>query len=64
MTVEAVKLKLSSHCGTSASDMVLQLKTGAGDLVATLTEPSRKLGFFSPQDGCCSPSFLRVWAAC
>ena len=52
MTVEAAKIKLSSHCGTPASDMVLQLKDGAGALVATLLESQRKLGFFSPQDGC------------
>ena len=54
MTVEAAKFKLSSHCGTPACDMVLQLKDGAGVLVATLMDSQRKLGFFSPQDGCAS----------
>jgi tubulin-folding cofactor B len=52
MTIEAVKIKLGSHCGTAASDMVLQLKDGTGALVAALSDPQRKLGFFSPQDGC------------
>ncbi len=51
MTVEAMKIKLSSHCGTAPSDMVLQLKTGTGTIVAALSDPHRKLGFYSPQDG-------------
>jgi hypothetical protein len=51
MTVDTAKFKLSSHCGTPAGDMVLQLKNGAGALVATLLEGQRKLGYFSPQDG-------------
>lgn len=51
MTVEAVKIKLSTHCGTTTSDMILQLKDSSGKLVAILTEPHRKLGFFSPEDG-------------
>jgi tubulin-folding cofactor B len=51
MTVEAVKLKLGTHCGTLASDMILHLKDGSGKLVAILAESHRKLGFFSPEDG-------------
>ena len=51
MTVEAVKIKLSTHCGTTASDMILQLKDSTGRLVAVLAEQHRKLGFFSPEDG-------------
>lgn len=51
MTVEAVKIKLGTHCGTTTSDMVLHLKDSSGKLVAVLTEQHRKLGFFSPQDG-------------
>ncbi|CAL8462895.1 g2429 [Coccomyxa elongata] len=51
MTVEAVKIKLSTHCGTTTSDMILQMKDSSGKLVAVLTEPHRKLGFFSPEDG-------------
>ena len=51
MAVEAVKLKLGTHCGTLASDMILHLKDGSGKLVAILAESHRKLGFFSPEDG-------------
>lgn len=51
MSVEAVKIKLGSHCGTAASDMILQLKDSSGRLVAVLSEPHRKLGFYSPEDG-------------
>ena len=58
MTVDAAKFKLSSHCGTPASDMVLQLKNSAGALVATLLEGQRKLGYFSPQDGCAHSTAL------
>lgn len=63
MTVEAVKFKLSSHCGTLASDMILHLKDGSGQLVAILTEPHRKLGFFSPEDGWV-PLFQSLLAPC
>lgn len=31
--------------------MVLELKDSQGRLVATLSDPTKKLGFFSPQDG-------------
>mmetsp|Transcript_8717 Transcript_8717/g.18554 ORF Transcript_8717/g.18554 Transcript_8717/m.18554 type:complete len:285 (+) Transcript_8717:226-1080(+) len=51
MTVEAVKVKLSFHCGTNPSAMLLQLLDEGGSVVATLYEDSRKLGFYSPHSG-------------
>ena len=51
MTVDAVKYKLSSHCGTPATDMLLQLRNNNGTLISILTDSQRKLGFYSPQDG-------------
>ena len=50
MSVDAVKVKLTSHCGTSPSAMVLQLKDQRGSLLATL-DAQQKLGYYSPQDG-------------
>ena len=60
MTVDAVKTKLTSHVGTSPSAMILQLKDERGSVMATLS-PDRKLGYYSPHDGCatrrpCSPT--------
>lgn len=52
MTVEAVKAKLSTHCGTPAADMRLHLRTPHGGRAALLSEDHRMLGFYSPQDGC------------
>ncbi len=52
MTTEAIKFKLASHCGTLASEMILHLKDSSGKLVAVLAEPHRKLGYYSPEDGC------------
>jgi len=51
LTVEAVKLKLQTHCGTSPSSMVLEMKDHRGEKLATLAPDSRKLGYFSPLDG-------------
>jgi len=51
MSVEDVKIKLGSHCGTAASDMIMQLRDSSGRLVAALNELKRKLGFYSPEDG-------------
>ena len=51
MTVNSVKAKLMSHCGTSPSAMTLQLKDEHGSLVATLSS-ERMLGYYSPHDGC------------
>lgn len=50
MTVDAVKSKLTTHCGTSPSAMVLQLKDQRGSFVATLDHADRKLGYYSPLD--------------
>lgn len=66
MTIERVKERLMSHTGTSPSAMVLQLKDNAGRVVAALDDPSKKLGYFSPEDGCVgvwpegSVLFLRI----
>jgi tubulin-folding cofactor B len=51
MTVESVKVKLSFHCGTNPGAMLLQLLDEAGNMVATLTDDSRKLGYYSPYNG-------------
>lgn len=52
MSIGAVKEKLQTHCGTSASSMVLCLKDGHGHvLVETLQPDSCKLGYFSPEQG-------------
>ena len=55
MTVDAVKTKLTSHVGTSPSAMILQLKDERGSVMATLS-PNRKLGYYSPHDGCAASS--------
>ena len=51
MSVEAVKAKLNTHCGTPAGDMKLQLFDGARNLIASLADDQRLLGFYSPEDG-------------
>jgi len=51
MTIDSVKSKLSFHCGTPPSAMVLELKNEQGRLLCTMSDDSKKLGFFSPQDG-------------
>lgn len=51
MTVEAVKVKLSFHCGTNPSAMVLSLLDESGTMLYTLWEDHRKLGYYSPRDG-------------
>uniref|UniRef100_A0A061S2S3 Tubulin-folding cofactor B n=1 Tax=Tetraselmis sp. GSL018 TaxID=582737 RepID=A0A061S2S3_9CHLO len=52
MTVAAVKHKLMTHCGTSPSAMLIQLKDDTGKAICSLEDDSRKLGFYSPYDGC------------
>lgn len=52
MPVEAVKAKLSTHCGTTTGDMRLQLLDEGNRLVATLSDDQRLLGYYSPADGC------------
>jgi tubulin-folding cofactor B len=51
MTIESVKIKLSFHCGSNPSAMVLQLLDESGNLQATLYEDSKKLGYYSPHNG-------------
>lgn len=51
MTVEAVKVKLSFHCGTNPSAMIVHLLDEDGSLLYTLWEDHRKLGYYSPMDG-------------
>lgn len=50
VSIEAVKVKLVSHCGTSASNMELQLKDQRGTVLAHLQD-GHKLGYYSPCDG-------------
>ncbi|PNG99179.1 Tubulin-specific chaperone B, partial [Tetrabaena socialis] len=50
-TIESVKVKLSFHCGTSASAMALSLLDEGGATVASMWEDNRKLGFYSPHNG-------------
>lgn len=51
MSIEAVKVKLVTHCGTSAASMQLQLKDQRGAVVAHMQD-GQKLGYYSPCDGC------------
>ncbi|KAK9128942.1 hypothetical protein Syun_017739 [Stephania yunnanensis] len=50
-TVESVKEKLWKKCGTSVESMELELYDDTGAKFSTLSENSRPLGFYSPQDG-------------
>jgi len=50
-TIERVKERLQSHCGTSPSMMQLQLKDYTGKLVYEMNDDSKKLGYYSPEDG-------------
>lgn len=51
MTVDAVKQRINSMTGTSLHTMVLHLKDSSGRLVGVLEDDSRKLGFYSPENG-------------
>ncbi|KAG2428306.1 hypothetical protein HXX76_010454 [Chlamydomonas incerta] len=51
-TIESVKVKLSFHCGTNPGAMLLSLLDESGGLMANMWEDGRKLGFYSPRDGC------------
>ncbi len=42
-------MKLSFHTGTSPSAMLLHLLDEAGQVMASLCDDSRKLGFYSPR---------------
>jgi tubulin-specific chaperone B len=50
-TVDGLKGKLTTHVGSSPSAMMLELRDRKGITVAKLTDPSRKLGYYSPEDG-------------
>eukprot|EP00892_Ulva_mutabilis_P007359 jgi/Ulvmu1/4996/UM021_0013.1 len=50
-TVDSLKNKLVSHVGTSPSAMMLELMDSQGNLIARLTDSTKKLGFYSPKDG-------------
>lgn len=51
MTVDAVKQRINSMTGTSLHTMVLHLKDSSGRLAAVLEDSSRKLGYYSPDNG-------------
>merc|ERR1711939_1160981 len=51
MTVERVKEKLRSHCGTGSLFMHLTLLDYNGQVVADMINDELKLGYFSPMDG-------------
>ena len=51
MTVARVKEKLMTHVGSNVSTMRLSLKDWDGALVAPMTDDSKMLGYFSPEDG-------------
>lgn len=56
MTVDAIRAKVNTHTGTSPDTMLLQLKDESGRLVASLDDGARKLGYYSPRNGCaCGP---------
>ena len=70
MTIEALKAKIHTMCGTAMSTMVLQLRDEGGKLLATLGDDARKLGYYSPVTGCaracvcCCRVFWRARAGC
>jgi tubulin-folding cofactor B len=51
MSILTVKQKLMTHCGTNPSAMVLQLKDEHGNIMMTMSDESRPLGFYSPYNG-------------
>lgn len=57
MTIEAVKEKLWRKCGTSVNSMSLELYDDTAAKVSDISDNSRPLGFYSPQDGLVSYSF-------
>lgn len=53
-TILEIKEKLHHHCGTGPAFMELHLKAssvGLNTTVAVMTDDSKKLGFYSPQNG-------------
>merc|ERR1711904_662471 len=51
MTILEVMEKLRRHTGSGVDNMMLQLYNQAQQLVCTLDDPDRKLGYYSPEDG-------------
>ncbi|KAL6989075.1 hypothetical protein U1Q18_014826 [Sarracenia purpurea var. burkii] len=51
MTIEFVKEKIWKKCGTSVSSMLLELYDDMGAKISDLSDNSRTLGFYSPQNG-------------
>jgi tubulin-folding cofactor B len=51
MTVARVKEKLMTHVGSNVSTMRLSLKDWDGALVAPMSDDTKMLGYFSPEDG-------------
>jgi len=51
MTIERVKEKMRTHCGTGSDFMHLTLLNEHNQVVADMSDDSLKLGYFSPQDG-------------
>jgi hypothetical protein len=52
MTIMRVKERVQSNCGTSPSAMTLQLKDWHNQLVCTMDDDNKMLGYYSPEDGC------------
>ena len=50
MTIERVKEKMRTHCGTGSAFMHLTLLDDAGQVVADMVDDSLKLGYYSPQN--------------
>lgn len=51
MSISALKIKISTHCGTSPEDMQLSLRDERGKILVRLQEDQRLLGYYSPYDG-------------
>ena len=51
MTIERVKEKLRTHCGTGSAFMHLTMLNEHDQVVADMTDDTLMLGYFSPQDG-------------
>jgi len=51
MTIERVKEKMRTHCGTGSAFMHLTLMNEHKQVVADMSDDSLMLGYFSPQDG-------------
>ena len=50
-TIDSVKSKLMTHCGTNASAMTLVLRDANGSVMAVLNDASKKLGYYGAEDG-------------